>query len=400
MLQHQLVLLLLVLPLELVILELQLCLVELLDARIAHKGLETEKPRPQHAGVRHQRQRGDPRHVQQHRRHHEVLGPGGRQGHPFQRLLVLQRPHPDLEAARLHGPDGFFHVGNLAGGGDGRVEVALVEARRAAEYVQVLREIGFVPLLCICKDFHERLRELPYVVRGIQPLPDPVHAGKRSKNKCEGARKPEGVVLREGLQVRPHRLLDVRSLFSDLLVLEGPHEVPRQFFHGEPVRSSVEHAGLLHAVHEHLGIFGEVDVADHGSPGEEGGAEFPEAGAHFGFELVHHAEIVVDQISLGVDAQVAGVWVAVKVARLDDLFEERVRDALRHQLLVESLLFDPCDVGELERFDVFHGEDPGGGDLPDHVGDAHPGRIVEIFGKSVRVIGLVDVIDFLVEQFF
>ena len=74
--------------------------------------------------------------------------------------------------------------------------------------------------------------------------------------------KSEDIVLGECLQIGANSFFDVHSLLAQLIVLERPHEVPCQFFHGQAVRPARQHASLFDAVDQELSVLGELQVSN------------------------------------------------------------------------------------------------------------------------------------------
>mmetsp|Transcript_48784 Transcript_48784/g.143991 ORF Transcript_48784/g.143991 Transcript_48784/m.143991 type:complete len:474 (+) Transcript_48784:317-1738(+) len=376
-------------------------LVKLLDLRLAHQRLEAEVGRRGEAdrpdGARLQEADGQRRGGQE-----EALLGGLHQGDALERLLELEGAHADLELALLHGAHRLLQVGYPAGRGDGHVHVLRVEAGGLLELLQALAELRHVLAEAhgLGEPLDEGLRELADVEVLVQALADAVDTGEGAEDEGEGGREPEDLRLRvrEHGEVRADGLLDVRRGLAQLDVLEAPHEEAGQLLDGEAVRAAREHAHGLHRVHELPRVLGELEVVDHGPAGEEGHAELPEALADVGAELVHHAEVVVDELALLVHAEVAGVGVAVEVAGLHDLPQEGVGDLLRQLLAVQAEALDLPDVRELQRGEELHGQDPRGAHLA--VGDrhAHVLDVFEVLLEAGHVVRLVHVVDLQVEE--
>mmetsp|Transcript_41936 Transcript_41936/g.104270 ORF Transcript_41936/g.104270 Transcript_41936/m.104270 type:complete len:465 (+) Transcript_41936:370-1764(+) len=355
---------------------------------------------PRQAEPHHRRERAHTckPQVEEERGDEELVCHSLPQRQPCKSLLVLERAHTDLERALLDGADRLLQVGHLARLRDRGVDVLRVQPSRLGQPPRPLLEVGALVRLRELVD--EGLCELGDVELGVEALADAVDRRERAEDEGERRGEAEDLLLRQGLQVRSKRRLDVGGGLAHLDVLEGADEVPRQLLHREAIRSFGQHSHQFKRIHQSLARGVQLDLRDERSATEHSEARLLEARGDVGLQLVHHAAVVVHQLPLLVDTQVARVRVTMEVPRLQNLSEERICRALRQLLLVEPLSLHPRDVGQLERGDELHREDARCGRLPIDIRhlDVVDAELLELVGEALPVAALQLVVDLLVEE--
>ena len=99
--------------------------------------------------------------------------------------------------------------------------------------------------------------------------------------------------------------------------------------------------------------------------------QFHESLAGVAVHGTHHAEIKQADHVVGQDEKIAGVWVGMEEAMIENLGQQDVGTAAGDQLAIVALLVQPVQQGNLDTVHEFGGQHAFGGLLPAHLGDVN-----------------------------
>mmetsp|Transcript_14138 Transcript_14138/g.45277 ORF Transcript_14138/g.45277 Transcript_14138/m.45277 type:complete len:430 (-) Transcript_14138:673-1962(-) len=272
------------------------------------------------------------------------------------------------------------------------------EALGLREQLIALR-VGLAGVLVGDELRHERVERLAQLNLGLERLGDPVDRRERTRDEGEGRGEGDGARVEEGAQLVVDLLGDILGGAASGLVAEEAHEELADHPDGRRVRTGLEEARHLEALHDAIAARGDLLGVGSGRTVEQPKGDLAHALHRRLRQRVHHAKVVEHDAPARRDAHVARMRVAVQHARLHQLQEEGVEHLLAELLLVEAERIHLGRVSHLDALDVLHREHLLGRRVVEHLWHHHVRpRADERLGELLRVLALVDVVDLLVQQ--